>query len=84
MSKKFTESKSGPDGEDAPIIRRYAFEYGVTLEEAKAELSAHGVALDGERCRHSHDCCANWYPSRVKFEKRDGHVIATQDWHQNI
>ena len=42
------------------------------------------MALDGERCKHSYDCCANWYPSRVKFGTRDGHVIATQNWYQNI
>jgi hypothetical protein len=38
----FTESKSDPDGEDAPIIRRYTFERGVSLENAKAALRAAG------------------------------------------
>lgn len=80
----FTETRDTGPGDDDPMVARYKFEAGVSVENAMAALEARGVAMNGERCKHSYDCCGNWYPGRVHAEVVDGRPVLTQYWQQNI
>ena len=81
----YSLSRSTPAQDDDPIVDTYVFSQEITdVENAKRLLEAEGVHMDGYRCQHSYDCCANWYPGRVEFSVEDGRVVARQSWRQNI
>ena len=39
---------------------------------------------EGRHCTHSHDCCGNFYPNKVKIARTEKEVVATQVYYQNV
>lgn len=70
--------------DEGRIERTYRFPKGVSVNEAAILYGENVGPLEGYRCRHSYDCCANWYPNQAKVEIVDGQVVIRQVWYQNI
>lgn len=62
----------------------YTFPKAISFEDALRILDENGVSVDGYKCRHEHDCCGGWYPSRVRAQPDDNNTILIQKWYQNI
>ena len=81
----FQHTQFPPVEEGDPIVDTWVFNCGLELlEEAKMTVELQGVDLDGRRCRHAHDCCGHWYPSKVTHKMSAGLLVLVQKWHQNV
>lgn len=53
-------------------------------EEAINAVKPH-LHVDGDYCKHSHDCCGHYYPRPIEVERYDSKSwIVKQSFHQNV
>lgn len=81
---KFEEEVIHSNGDDSSFIRKYTFAGHIKDDVIKETLSDIGVSIEGYRCKHSYDCCGNYYPSSLSISFENGKKVAKQTWNQNI